>query len=222
MSIRRPLSPVHGWVEVWLYREYADLAQQHLGAGHYFDVIIVSCAGFDVLVDALPDRIRLHHFDSLTSAQQGVIEKIEARARLTVGDLLVKLRHTNILHWRLDRAVQEFNTMRNNIVHPLVRQEQVEPDGSITRSLALKPGALVPHSATKQDADRYFRHFFPISSTCPGASPLARRRRCAEDTRSRRVWSGGERRDGGKGHKPKPPVVEDAVHSGASDLTSAR
>jgi hypothetical protein len=102
MPIRRPLSPGGGWIEVSLYRAYADLASEHLGAGRYFDAIVVSSVGYGVLVNALPDRVRLHHYGKLTPGQQKVIGDIEAGDRLTAGQLLAMLREANILHWRID------------------------------------------------------------------------------------------------------------------------
>ena len=99
MSIRRPLSPGGGGIEVSLYRAYADLASEQLNAHHYFDAIVLSCVGYDVLVNTLPDRIRVHHFEKLTPAQQKAIGKIEVGARLTAGKVLDEMKKANILHW---------------------------------------------------------------------------------------------------------------------------
>src|SRR5437016_1929525 len=116
MPIRRPLSPGGGWIEVSLYRAYADLARENLTAGRYFEAIVISSVGYDVLVNTLPDRIRLHHFDKLTSEQQKVIGDIEAGDKLTAGMILSKLKNANILHWRLDRALKQFNQERNAVI----------------------------------------------------------------------------------------------------------
>ncbi len=171
MPIRRPLSPGGGWIEVSLYRAYADLAREHLTAGRYFDTIVVSSVGYDVLVNTLPDRIRLHHYDKLTPKQQKVIGDIEAGDKLTAGMILNKLKDANILHWRLDRALRQFNQERNKVIHPIETQEKADPNGSTSYFLSLKPGAIVPYKATKEDADRYFRYFCHITDLSGGESP---------------------------------------------------
>jgi hypothetical protein len=130
MSIHRPLSPAGGWIEVSLYRAYAELAREHLTAGRYFDAIVVSSVGYDVLVNSLPDRIRLHHYEKLTPGQQKIIRDIEAGDKLTAGTIIEKLKTANILHWRLDRALRQFNQERNNVIHPIKKQERVDPNGS--------------------------------------------------------------------------------------------
>ena len=171
MSIRRPLSPGGGWIEVSLYRAYADLAYEHLTAGRYFDAIIVSFVGYDVLVNTLPDRIRLHHYDNLTPQQQTAIGNIEASDKLTAGSILNKLKDANVLHWRLDRALRQFNQERNTIIHPIGREEKTAPDGSTFCVLSIKPGAIVPPRATKEDATKYFRYFCHIIDLSGGESP---------------------------------------------------
>ena len=171
MPIRRPLSPGGGWIEVSLYRAYADLAREHLTAGRYFDAIVVSSVGYDVLVNTLADRIRLHYYDKLTPEQQKVIVDIEAGDRQTAGTILIKLKNADILHWRLDRALRQFNQERNVVVHPIERQEKVDPNGSIYYVLSLKQGALIPHKATKEDGERYFRYFCHIIDLSGGESP---------------------------------------------------
>lgn len=171
MPIRRPLSPGGGWIEVSLYRAYADLAREHLTAGRFFDAIVVSCVGYDVLVNTLPDRIRLHHYDKLTPKQQKVIGAIEAGEKLTAGMILKKLKDASILHRRLDRALGQFNQERNKVIHPIERQERVDSNGSTSYFLSLKPGAVVPQKATKEDADRYFRYFCHIIDLSGGGSP---------------------------------------------------
>ena len=171
MPIRRPLSPGGGWIEVSLYRKYADLAREHLTAGHYFETIIVSSVGYDVLVNTLPDRIRLHHYDKLTSQQQKVIGNIEKGARLTAGTILKKLKDANVLHWRLDHALRQFNEERNMVIHPIEIQEKTAPDGSTSYVLSLKPRAVVPHQATEEDANKYFRYFCHIIDLSGGESP---------------------------------------------------
>lgn len=171
MPIRRPLSPGGGWTEVSLYRAYADLAREHLTAGRYFDAITVSCVGYDVLVNTLPDRIRLHHYDKLTPQQQEVIENIEASDRLTAGAILNKLKDASVLHWRIDRALRQFNQERNKVIHPIERQEKTAPDGSTFYILSLKPGAVTPHHTTKEDANKYFRYFCHVIDLSGGESP---------------------------------------------------
>jgi hypothetical protein len=88
MPIRRPLSPGYGWLEVSLYRSYADIARENISAGRYFEAIVVCCVGFDVLVNILPDRIRLHHDDKLTPRQQNAVRNIEGEDKLTAGAIL--------------------------------------------------------------------------------------------------------------------------------------
>jgi hypothetical protein len=171
MPIRRPLSPGGGWIEVSLYRAYADLACEHLTAGRFFDAIVVSSLGYDVLVNTLPDRIRLHHYDKLSPKQQIVIGNIEAGDRQTAGTILNKLKDADILHWRLDRALKQFNQKRNTVIHPIERQEKIDPNGSTYYVLSLKPGALVPHKVTKEDAEMFFRYFCHIIDLSGGGSP---------------------------------------------------
>jgi hypothetical protein len=170
MPIRRPLSPSGGWTEVSLYRAYADLAGEHL-AGRYFDAVVVSSVGYDVLVNTLPDRLRLHHWGKLTSPQQKVIENIEAGDRLTAGMILTRLGDASILHRRLDHALRQFNQERNTVIHPIERQEKVDPNGNKSYVLSLKQDAIVPHKATRENAERYFRYFCHIIDLSGGQSP---------------------------------------------------
>src|SRR5712691_6352749 len=65
----------------------------------------------------------------------------------------------------------QFNRERNKVIHPIKRQKTVNPDGSTSFCLSLKPEAVVPHSATKKDADRYFRCFCRIVDLSGGESP---------------------------------------------------
>jgi hypothetical protein len=171
MPIRRPLSPGGGWIEVSLYRTYADLAREHLAAERYFDTIVVSSVGYDVLVNTLPDRIRLHYYDKLTPDQQKVIGDIETGDRQTAGKILNKLKDADILHWRLDRALRQFNQERNTVIHPIERQERGNPNGSTSYILCLKKGAVVPYKATKEYAEMYFRYFCHIIDLSGGESP---------------------------------------------------
>jgi hypothetical protein len=198
MSIRRPLSPGGGWVEVSLYRAYADLAREHLTDGRYFDAIVVSCVGFDVLVNTLPDRIRLHHYEKLTPAQQKVIGDVEASPRLPAGPLLTKLRTTTILHWRLDRALEGFNQERNNVIHPTERQQKVDQKGRTTYLLSLKAGAVVPHNATREQANRYFRYFCHVIDLSGGESPLKQQKVSHRHSLSRKVQRSREKRRWGE------------------------
>lgn len=174
MSIRRPLSPGGGWIEVSLYREYADLALGHLTAGRYFEAIVISCVGYDVLVDTLLNRIRIHHHEKLTSEKQKVIEKIEGAKIMTAGNVIKKLKKANILHWRLDRALDRFNQKRNKVIHPIERQEKADSNGDIFSQLSLKPGAIVPHRIKKEDAERFFRFYCHIIDLSGGESPRKR------------------------------------------------
>lgn len=171
MPIRKPLSPMGGWHEVSLYRTYADLAEQHLFAGHYFEAIVVSSVGYDVLVNTLPDRIKLHHFDKLTPEQQEVMREIDEGTPLTAGQILGKLKKANILHWRLDRALKQFNKERNKVIHPIERKARTTTDGSTSYVLSLKPGAVVPGKAPRKDAERFLRHFSHIIDLSGGESP---------------------------------------------------
>jgi hypothetical protein len=182
MPIRRPLSPGYGWLEVSLYRSYADLARENISAGRYFEAIVVCCVGFDVLVNTLPDRIRLHHNDKLTATQQTALENIEEKDQLTAGAILGRLRDASILHWRLDRALKQFNQKRNEVIHPLERQERANPDGSTSYFLALKSGATAPHKATREGAEEYFRYFCHVIDLSGGESPRKRR--------EKRRWGG--------------------------------
>ena len=172
MPIRRPLSPGGGWIEVSLYRAYADSAREHITAGRYFDAIVVSSVGYDVLMNALPDRIRLHHFDKLTPGQKKVIGNIETGDRLTAGMILNKLKNADILHRRLVHALTEFNDERNKVIHPIERQKKLDPNGNTLYVLSLKPDAVVPEKATKENAERYFRYFCHIIDLSGGESPL--------------------------------------------------
>jgi hypothetical protein len=171
MSVRRPLSPGGGWIEVSLYRAYADSALDCLLAGRYFDAIVVSCVGYDVLVNTLLDRIRLHHYDKLKPQQQKVVGDIETHEIRTAGQVLEQLRGADILDCRLDRALSRFNEERNRIIHPIKRQKRVDPSGSTSYVLSLKQGAIVPHKATKRDAERHYRYFCHIIDLSGGESP---------------------------------------------------
>jgi hypothetical protein len=171
MLIRRPLSTGYGWYNVSLYRSYADLARENIRAGRYFEAIVVCCVGFDVLVNTLPDRIRLYHNDKLTPEQQTALGLIEASDILTAGGILTRLRKAVILHWRLDRALQQFNQKRNEVIHPLERQERANPDGGISYFLALKSGVTVPYKATSEEAESYYRYFCHIIDLSGGESP---------------------------------------------------
>ena len=171
IRIRRPLSPGGKWVEVSLYRSYADSACEHLTAGRFFDAVVVSCVGFDVLVNALPDRIRLHHFEKLTAMQQKIIRDIEMSDRQTAGQILDKLISANILHNRLARALNQFNQARNRVIHPIERQTKIDAHGVPQITLGLKENALVPPSAKKEDAEKYYRCFCHIIDLCGGESP---------------------------------------------------
>ena len=172
MSIRRPLSPGAGWIEVSLYRAYAELAREHIADQRYFEAIVVCCLGYDVLVNTLPDRIRVHHYEKLTTDQQKVVGDLEKGERLTAGMILKRLRKANILHWRLDRALSQFNQKRNSVVHPIERQEKIEPNGSTSHFLSLKQDAVFPYKAAKENANRYFRQFCHIIDLSGGESPL--------------------------------------------------
>jgi hypothetical protein len=171
IPIRRPLSPGGGWIEVSLYRAYADLARENLTAGRYFEAIVVCSVGYDVLVNTLPDRIRLHYYDKLTPDQQRVIGDIEASDRQTAGTILNKLREANILHRRIDNALSHFNKERNTVIHPIEIQEKLNPNGNTYYVLSLKQGAVVPYKATKEDAERHFRYFCHIIDLSGGESP---------------------------------------------------
>lgn len=168
MPIRRPLSPGGGWVEVSLYKAYADLARAHLTAGRYFEAIVVSCVGYDVLMNTLPDRIRLHHGDKLMPEQQGKVGGIKDRR--PAGTILNELEEAEVIHSRLIRALRKFNKVRNNVIHPLERAK-VGPDGNVSHSLRLKQEAVVPPNATKGDAERYYRLFCHIIDLSGGSSP---------------------------------------------------
>jgi len=82
-----------------------------------------------------------------------------------------KLKDANLLHSKLHRALAQFNKERNKVIHPIKRQKIVNPDGSTYFCLSLKPEVVVPHSATKRDADRYFRYFCRIIDLSGGESP---------------------------------------------------
>lgn len=122
-------------------------------------------------MNTLPDRIRLHHHEKFTSEQQKVIEKIEGAKIMTAGMVISKLKKANILHWRLNRALDKFNQERNKVIHPIERQEKVDSNGGKFYQLSLKPGAIGPHTSKKQDADRYFRWYCHIIDLSGGESP---------------------------------------------------
>jgi hypothetical protein len=122
-------------------------------------------------VNTLPDRIRLHHYDKLTPQQQEVIGNIEASDRLTSGAILNKLKDASVLHWRIDRALRQFNQERNRVIHPIERRQKTAPDRSTFYVLDLKPAAVVPRHATKEDANKYFRYFCHIIDLSGGESP---------------------------------------------------
>lgn len=47
----------------------------------------------------------------------------------------------------------------------------MDPSGITSCFLSLKPGAVVPHKVTREDADRYFRCFCHIIDLLGGESP---------------------------------------------------
>jgi hypothetical protein len=143
MPIRRPLSPGKGWDEISLYTNYAELAQQHLIAERYFETILICCAGFEVLTNSLPGRIRLYHFDYLTPDQQEVIERAEQNNNLTAGQLVGILSDDKIIHDRLARALANFNHERNNVIHPLERRRKEHSDGTTPYTLCTKTGGII-------------------------------------------------------------------------------
>jgi len=171
MPISRPLSPGGGWVEVSLYRAYADVANENLVAGRYFEAIVVSCVGYDVLMNTLPDRIRLHHYGKLKPEQQKVIRDIEAGKKLTAGKILEKMEKANILQRRLDRALLKFNEERNRVIHPIAVQKKVDSNGYDYYVPSLKPDAITPQNVKKEDAERYYRYFCHIIDLSGGDSP---------------------------------------------------
>jgi hypothetical protein len=169
--IRNPLSPGPEWIEISPYRSYADLAHGHLTDGQYFEAIVISAVGFDVLVNSLPDRIRLYHFEKLTPLQKKALRNIEAGDRQTAGTILQKLKNARILHWRLDQALGRFNQERNRVIHPIERQEKIGPQGSPSYVLSVKQNGIVPGRATRRDAEKYFRLFCHIIDLSGGESP---------------------------------------------------
>jgi hypothetical protein len=171
MPISRPLSPGGGWVEVSLYRVYADLAYENLAAGRYFETIVVSCVGYDVLMNTLLDRIRLHHYGKLKLEEQKVIRNLEAGKKLTAGEILKKLQKANILKRELDRALLRFNEERNKVIHPIVIKKKVDSNGHDDYVPSLKPDAITPQNAKRENAERYFRYFCHIIDLSGGESP---------------------------------------------------
>lgn len=188
MPIRRPLSPGGGWVEVSLYREYADLARAHLIARRYFEAIIVSCVGYDVLMNTLLDRIRLRHDDKLTPEQRNKIGGI--KDRLPAGKILDKLEEAEVIHSRLIRALRKFNKERNNVIHPLEIRKKADPNGNTSHSLSLKQEAVVPLNATKGDAERYYRLFCHIIDLPGGESPRSQEKELLAYLRERKKGRG--------------------------------
>jgi hypothetical protein len=122
-------------------------------------------------MNTVPDRIRLHHFDKLTTEKQKVIGDIEAGDRLTAGMILGKLKNANILHWRLVHALSQFNEERNKVIHPIEIQKKVDSNGRDYFIPSLKPDAITPQNAKKEDAERYFRYFCHIIDLSGGVSP---------------------------------------------------
>jgi hypothetical protein len=174
-KVYRPLSPGGGWTEKSLYSAYADLACENLTAGRYFETILVSLVGYDVLMNALPDRMRLFHHDKLnklTPEQLEEIRKIEVHRGPPAGMILGALKNTDILPSRLVRALEDFNEARNKVIHPIKRQKRRDSNGSTLHLLSLKANAVIPQRARKEDAEWYFRHFCHIIDLSGGESPL--------------------------------------------------
>ncbi len=171
-KLHRPLSPGGGWTEKSLYSAYADLARENLTAGHYFETIVVSSIGYDVLMNALPDRIRSLHQDKLTPAQLEAIGKIEKDKGRPAGTILCALKTADILHPRLVLALEQFNNARNKVIHPIKRQKRVDYNGSTVHILSLKSDAVIPYKARKEDAEWYFRYFCHIIDLSGGESPI--------------------------------------------------
>lgn len=57
------------------------------------------------------------------------------------------------------------------MIHPFEKQNKVDPNGNDFCELALKRKAIVPHKATKEDAEWYFRYFCHIIDRSGGESP---------------------------------------------------
>ena len=170
--IKRPLSPGSGWREVSLYRAYADLAKENLDKGSYFESVVICCIGLDVLLNALPDRILLFSISKLNDCQKHILEEIEDRA-LTAGALLKQLETACVLDRRLLRALNGLNADRNRIFHPFQGRK-------------LKSGAIVPSSATKDAADKFYRKFCYVIDLAAGRSPRSEERELNRYTEERK------------------------------------
>ena len=160
--IKKPLSPGGGWREVSLYRTYIDLAKENLDKGSYFEAVAICCIGLDVLLNALPDRILLFSLSKLDDCQKRILEEIEDRT-LTAGALLKQLETACVLDRRFLRALNGLNADRNKIFHPFQRRK-------------LKSGAILPSSATKDAADKFYRKFCHVIDLAAGRSPLREER----------------------------------------------
>jgi hypothetical protein len=57
------------------------------------------------------------------------------------------------------------------VIHPMEKQEKADSNGVTSCFLSLKPEAIAPHKVTKEDAERYFRHFCHIIDLSGGESP---------------------------------------------------
>lgn len=170
-KLYRPLSPGGGWTEKSLYNIYADLARENLTAGRYFDSIVVSSVGYDVLMDVLLDRMRLHDHKLTTPERREAMRKIETHMGLSAGEILRALKTNDILPSRLFRALELFNKARNKVIHPIRRPRRRHSNGSTHHVLSLKADAVIPRKAKKEEAEWYYRYFCHIIDLSGGESP---------------------------------------------------
>lgn len=160
--IRRPLSPGSGWVNVSLYRAYADQAREAVLNERYFEAILICCIGLDVLVNAMPDAVLTHHSEKLSSSQRTSSGRI-GRKQLTVGQIIIELDSNGIIYKRLSNALRSLNGMRNRVIHPIARG-------------ILKQDAITPQGASKNDAETFLRHFSHVIDMAGGKSPRSEER----------------------------------------------
>lgn len=162
--------------EVSFYREYADRALENLNADRYFETIVICSIGLDVILNTLPDRLRLFSSDRLKDYQKEVLSKIQ-QSQVTAGVIISKLSSAGFLDRRLIRALERLNRKRNKIIHPL-------------QASKMKPGKITPSSVDKASAEKTLRLFFHVIDLAAGRSPRKEKKQLRQYIQWRKKISG--------------------------------
>ena len=155
--IRYPLSGRKEFVDISLYKDYADTSYRNLEAKRYFETVVVCSIGLDVLLNTIPDRIITFSVEQVDGNQKSTLERIE-RSRFTSGKLIQKFKRANILDRRLVRALERLDEERNKIMHPFQGGQ-------------MKSETVWPSSTSEEYARKVFRLFCHVIDLAAGRSP---------------------------------------------------